>query len=404
MKLPTKSDLKNNILLPALILVYSASMLWVDAEFTFPVVLVCFVIVALRYRKIRVDYSDALIFFGMFTYQYVQDGLRSGLFYGAAMFAVYQLGKCAITKTGGRDEYGSFPVVIPAVVLFVIGLLNYTYVFRNPPEHRIYEWPDWRGHSVLRTIHEYFLVLIAALLVWFIIYTILKSKWGLIGIALSCTGIAISLFATGRMSTVVCICTMMLVGIGMFIEKGLFKKKWFLIIAAVFAAIIVAAYVCFLINVLGIRDLYEDSFLGRNGGILHNVRFELMYDGIIDIIAHPWGNNTEKLAYAAHDYSFAHNTWIDMGRRGGLLPLILTVGFTFSNVINMIFCWVKSKNINKYALIAGFIGMTLLNMVEPVFLSSPWIWSLEVYLAGLICGVCDSISEPEREIAVKCRV
>ncbi len=394
----------NNILFPLLVTAFSVAAVFKLTNKILIVELVILVVLMAAYKKLSIGYQDVLLFLSSFLCYFVTSGLRTGLLVAVCFFSAFQLGKMTI-QNGGTNEYGSYPVIVPATVLFIVGLINYSYLLRDPSiiqEHKD-RWPDWSGQVFTRTGHDSFLVFMAALLVYFILMLIRKKKWAIIGIIAAVAAFTLSFIGRGREPFIVSFCTMVVVLAGIFIEKGLYKKRAFRIALTAFGVIVVVLVVSFAANAFGLRDYYEGSFLSGGGGILHNDRFYMMYYAAVDAIAHPWGNNTDALMFGDEEYRFAHNSWIECARSGGLVSFVLMVTFTISNFIDMVYCWAKSRNVHKYALIAGFIGITLLCAVEPIYPGNNEFWSIEVYLAGLLCGACDKLQGAGKEIRVSFR-
>ncbi len=352
-------------------------------------------------RQIRLDIGDALLFSSMYIFKWIhEDSVGDAFLYALELVAVYQIGKLLaadfITEYGNGEQgdTGSliFPVMIVSFVMFVRGVLNYSYLWFYPSAVYAEEWPfwgDWGGDPVPRTQHEFFLVMMGSLLLIFVWLLFKKSKTaGIIGVLSSYAAVAFGISSKGRMTFFCAVGSLVLVLLLFVLEKKIYKHRIFLIATGIIVAAIAVFYILVKLDMFGLGQKYMDSMWSGSGGIVHNVRFSLMKQSFELLKDYPFGKCDVPLV--ENDWTvtpYAHNSWLDIGRRGGIIPFVLATLFSVTNIASLVYAWIKKKDIGIYALIASFTGVTLYNMFEAGIMAGYMIWNTEVLLGGLACGV-----------------
>jgi len=354
------------------------------------------------------DIGDVLIFLGMLSFQgFYEEWLWSAFPYAFETLLVYQIGKYFVTPCCGNLNSSNtddqvrpvvFVVLTLAVVLFVRGLLNFSYFLSNPIEGDIEGWEGWgtwSGDSTPRTQHEFYLVLIGSLLVIWLFFIIKEKRYvlGLLGLTASCAAIAMGLAVQGRMTFFCSAGAVASVIVLLFFERKLYLNRYTRIAGILLVLLAISTPALFHNNVAGLGELYESSGMSGSGGILHNVRFDMFRQSIRLLKDYPWGRCAIPLfEYGVRPNDYAHNSWLDIGRRGGIIPLVLTIAFTITNIYALIRAWIKKADQGIYVLVAGFVGITLYNSFEPGIMGDYAIWNTEVFLGGLAYGLYASTS------------
>ncbi len=345
----------------------------------------------IRKRLPRIDHGDFLVLFGIFLWKYYSGtSLASSLAYGVGFTLIYEAGK-EISRFYDNEGFAVDEMTVMAIASFhfVRGLIHYSFFLGEDLGEDAFElWPDITGIVIPRTQHEFFLVMIASLLGFFVLTLSGSIAKGIAGILISLSAIALGVYSNGRMTF---FCAAGACGIVMFaylIENKLYRKKLFRILFAGTGLIVACLAGLFASNTYGLYDIYHNSMWAGSGGIVHNTRFTLMADTIRMMKDYPFGGNNELLVeYDNTTTLYAHNSWLDIGKQSGIIPMILTMGFTISNCFSMVIVWVKNSDIKKYAVIAAFTGITLYNMFEPAILANPLYWTIEVFLGGILRGM-----------------
>lgn len=96
-------------------------------------------------------------------------------------------------------------------------------------------------------------------------------------------------------------------------------------------------------------------------------RFELWYQGIYLLLENPFGgfyNNTIG-------HSTFHNAWLDIGRVGGVIPVI---GLMVTNLYSIFIIFNTKFNVLIYLYFLILINLSVL--YEPLYDASPWVFSI----------------------------
>lgn len=391
-----------------IIIVFALSMTFITEMFLLymMIALVWSYLVILR-KKVTIGIGDALIFMAMLAYMWTWTyEFWEGVAFALKITSVYQVGKYlsepefygsgdAEHSLGSNTGKFAFVVIlILASVLLSLGLLNYSYILLHPEVMPTASWPSWLNPEIvdLKTHYEFYLIIWGSLLTfWLILFKQTKTAGAIVGAMISLFSVILGVYGLGRLTFGCTVGTMALVLALVLIDNKAYKNRWIWIVVGIFTLVAVALHMGIQFNVVGMGDLYADSNWSRGGGILHNVRFTIFRKAILLIIEHPFGHYDDLIWQW---YYAAHNSWLDIALRGGVISFILMVCFTVSNIVSMFMVWVKDKSVYRYALICAFIGMTLYNCFEtPVTFNSAtyMCWSVEVFLGGLVNGRSESL-------------
>lgn len=376
------------IVLLALVWAFNASFVYHGAiHFLLDVAVVMCLID--MFGAIKLDVTDLFLFLGVGFFFYNQDkDMANACITAGTVWLEYLVGK-KISREIFMDNRRIIPIAIGIVCVtsYIKGVLSYSWIYINSS---IYfnspagTFPMWGTEMILpRTQHEYFLIMMAVSLVFWVIY-LKENKLSIVGLLLSVMAVGISLYGLGRMST----CAMV-VSFVMVVVLYVFENKYKISIKKSIKTISMSL-IAFLILLLDKGRVYGLVTLrdwGEDGGILNNIRFKLWQEGLKLMMQHPLGSSDILLEpYEGRVEGYAHNTWIDIGRTGGVIPFVLMVIFTVIVCIRLVQIWKKEKCVEKYALIAVFIGMTLYCMFEPVLNANPYFFCGEVFLSGMVMG------------------
>ena len=104
-----------------------------------------------------------------------------------------------------------------------------------------------------------------------------------------------------------------------------------------------------------------------------------------DAWKYPFGGNRAVLY---KNKGYVHNTWLDIFRRGGIIPFISFGLFTLLSV-RTVFLYAKQSTIkseDRHALAFSMIGIAAMFFVEPVIEANPYIFYLPLVVIGLMNG------------------
>lgn len=120
--------------------------------------------------------------------------------------------------------------------------------------------------------------------------------------------------------------------------------------------------------------LYTDIITRVVDIVINSIRFDLWRAGIMSLIKYPLGGCNDCLI---RDYGqasmYAHNMWLDIGRNGGIISILLLLFFQISHikyVWKIINCSYFSDFLKSSLLILIFILM-INYFIDPIFEEAP---------------------------------
>lgn len=259
--------------------------------------------------------------------------------------------------------------IILAIVLgtFAYSLLNYYSLVVNGFYQGDYRgWSDfWTNYNWRATHHSYWGCFIAGVSGYGLYCCFAEKKWlkGILILAAIAVENYIQIAGDNRMVlcvTVVALAVSVLL-FCVFNMKNPKRVRNVLVIAAVCAVIIAAVIIT---NTFGIQDTgYYQRFVTRNGGILRNDRFQMIYEAIRMLPSHWKGGAT---MYAAGNF-WVHNYWLQVANVSGILPFafwMVVNAAMLLNVLKIIKSTVISNKV-KYLLIPMLASILGYLMMEP---------------------------------------
>lgn len=335
------------------------------------------------------DKETIFLFMGMFVYS-IGSQLNMGWLIKFTLLPVlfYDYGKSVI-MIQNREECEKrtrIVIIIVSLGLFAGSVLNavswYQYGFEGGRAWREF----WTGQTLPATQHVYWSLFIVALIFYGICYW---KKSCLINSILVLGGLWSVWFSLVTGSRII----VLIFGIVLFIniilycyfnwqderKRGYIKKG--LIGIIVLSVLLTAAY---MLNLGGIFDPIKKSYMWtRNGGILHNIRFQAQLTILKQLFVHPFGGRKIEA-----ELYYAHNVWLDMANSGGVLPFILILIYTILSVMGL-FKLLQNPDISqeiKYLLVSVYISLFLYFMVEPALDANLMCWVIWMLICGLVKG------------------
>ncbi|MCR4695293.1 MAG: hypothetical protein K5773_08250 [Pseudobutyrivibrio sp.] len=173
-------------------------------------------------------------------------------------------------------------------------------------------------------------------------------------------------------------------------------KKVYKILIPVGTAIIFFALI-FGFNIFHIRDLYENSFLSRNGGIFNNIRFKWEREGYYNLFTIQKGVWNVQ----SHPQGKTHNTWLEYGRNYDVIFYIFLMFFVVFSLIKSLLYFFKRKE--KKTVMYYAFGMQLCYFlyfyVERMgFPEKDWI-IIYIFVSGIAAGISHAKSIGEINVA-----
>lgn len=218
------------------------------------------------------------------------------------------------------------------IIILVICLGTFFYSILN---HTVYLqegfllggriWNDfWTHQPVYATEFSYWGVFIVGLL-GYGIYCMHKRKW-IQGITICLCVIIenyIHIIVGNRMVLMV---TIVVAGINVLLYVFLNRKNRNKVRKVLYGAISILAIAVSIMafNIGGIRNsTYMEQFFHRDGGILKNVRFQMIWEAILMLPSHWKGGGTMHAA----GFNMVHNYWLQVANDTGIFPFVFWMAF-----------------------------------------------------------------------------
>lgn len=164
------------------------------------------------------------------------------------------------------------------------------------------------------------------------------------------------------------------------------KELHFLIGLVTVAAVAVLVFmIAFKLNVGGLYDKYENSYLSGSGGIIKNVRFRAIAEAIVLLSQNHLGGFTGTVLKGGR----SHNMWLEYARQYGLVPFASLYAFKLVTVIYAIRLIIH-RHVGKkirYILLPAFVCVNLYYTMEPNGHAYRNFWLFGLFLCGIISGI-----------------
>lgn len=332
-------------------------------------------------KKLRVNFGLCLLTVTMFSHCIIKFGWRAvAIMMPYIPVLIYVLA----TYLAAEIKKDQNPQIRLTQVLYsmafghaVYGILNAYMYFSGTGIEGTRYWVDfWTKQMTPGTQLTVYCMTILAMLFPSILYFYRRKVSALLTVLLSLFFVYFSLAARSRTT----ILAFVLVFCGQAVlyailereqlMKNVTKKK-----VGIFAACIAAA-------ILVLTILLKDSAvvvefiekLGKDGGILHNVRFTAQREALQQLFDHPMGGNQMQLSLR-----MVHNTWLDMANGTGLIPFFAFAAYTVWTLYELIrFLRKKGVDTEGKLMIAGiYVSFFLYYTVEPaldasIHFMTPW--------------------------------
>lgn len=227
---------------------------------------------------------------------------------------------------------------------FIYSVLNHLMYVQEGflPDGRI--WNEYWTHSErFATEFSYWGVFIVGLL-GYGLYCLSKRKWIQGSIICVLIGVenGIQIMVDNRMVLMVTVVVAFVSAfLYIYFNKNNMKKLKIFLISAVI--MIVALLLILVFNIGGIRDTqFFIHFTTRDGGILKNIRFQMIWEAVCMLPSHWKGGGT---MYPA-GLNCVHNYWLQVANDTGIITFALWMIFNISMIISLIKC-VRSPKISN---------------------------------------------------------
>ena len=240
----------------------------------------------------------------------------------------------------------------------------------------------WTGGWTTATLQGTFFTLICSLL-FYSIY-IVESRFKKVCLIFSILFCIYSTLQIASRTILIIIFITLIVNVMLYVYLNQTKYKRLLNIFLKMLLIISIIIICYNINFLKIKDIYEQSeFYNRvnseyQTNLQEDPRFEMYRTVIKEMFNYPMGG--KKIS----GINYAHNLWLDIANVVGIIPFFLIVLYSIMTLLT-IAKFIKNKYIRekkKYLVISLYSSMTINFMVEPILEGVPYMFIIMCILNG----------------------
>lgn len=370
--------------------IVSACLFGIPMQYTMVILAIDSLLLIIATRKILVDLPSLFLLAGMYIHSQVYEDPALHPCVTLIPFLLYCVGKGLILlecDVKARVK-ARLLILAMAIGLFINSLLNAMeyYLWGSEGRRRWTEfWSQW---NIPATQHVFWQLLIVGLTFYFFCY-IKKYK---ISHSLLILGSVFSLWfslTTGSRLLLMVFLVVLLINVLLFFylnwNKDFIKKYLWVILSIIIIATIAIAIIWFT-DLGGIRTYFQNSFWSRDGGILHNIRFQAQIDAIRQLFKYPSGGRQMILPSTLY---FVHNVWLDMANASGIYSFSFIVIYTIFTFVDL-FRLITNRRIDaefKYLLMSAYFSFWLYYMVETALDAHLMLWAVWMLVCGIIQGV-----------------
>lgn len=301
----------------------------------------------------------------------------------------YLLGKAVVGAAKDCDKRCLSAYACLAAGMFLQGIVDYAYGFKQMAEwgYLSSAWAQfWTGEYEVRIAYEFELNLTISL-IGVAIYIYKKNK--ALSIFLLFANIFIQLCAyltNGRQTVIYMGLSLVIVAaLNLYdkrLELGSFEKRLYTLLAIMIAAVAVVAIAFYKFHFWGLIEIDEESKWLRDGGIIHNIRFEADAEILQLLRDNPLGGFYGTILGGGQ----SHNMWTEYAREWGIVPFVLLVIFSCLTVVDALRL-AFSRKVNllvKYTLFSSFVCINLYYFMEPNAHAHRNFWLFGLFISGMI--------------------
>lgn len=175
------------------------------------------------------------------------------------------------------------------------------------------------------------------------------------------------------------------------IKAAIMKRKRLFIAICVCAAVVLLLFIIVDNPVMSVLK----TKLGRDGGVFGSDRFVAQRLALEQLFVYPMGGS--KMEFGRITY--AHNTWLDMANRAGLIPFFAFTAYTFWTIYEMI-VWLTKTEIStrRKLMVAGVYGAFFLyytverGIDNSMHFMTPWF-----FINGMVHGELSILKEKAKQ-------
>lgn len=359
---------------------------------------ICLVLLV-KQKKFRLDIGTCLLIITISSYFIIRYGIDEafvmGLPYvGVLMYVLANYLSCE-AKTKENSERLLFIIFFAVVLGYTIhGFLNsYMYLAGYRTEARRHWYDFWLNVYLPATEQVIYFLPILSMVFPAIIYFRKNKVLNIFILLSSAFFVYISWISDSRMSIFIFpLVFAAQVVLYIILEwdkvKATIMKRKRLFIAI--CVCVVVALLLFVVIDNPVMSVLKEK-LGRDGGVFGSDRFVAQRLALEQLFVYPMGGSQMDFGRI----TYAHNTWLDMANRAGLIPFFAFTAYTFWTIYEMI-VWLTKKEIStkRKLMVAGVYGAFFLyytverGIDNSMHFMTPWF-----FINGMVHGELSIIKE-----------
>lgn len=319
-------------------------------------------------QKMELDIALLFLFQAMFVMSLKDDMAmqRYDVCYGWLFVSAYLLGKMLVgnddKKASKRFVIGYYALGLGLITTGLVDVIyNHTIGYYSTEFFR----SIWTGETTARTVYELFGLLIVASGSYLLLEIKNNKCLAILGLCLAVAYVILMVVHEGRYSLFIAVLLVPMTFCIYMYENwesiSVTKKRRIVTVLLCLLSVVILSLLMFILNIFGLKDIYHKSYLS-DGGILHNIRFQLAAQAILNIPGHWQGGYSDGLIFNAH------NSWLEFGNKYGVIVYVLLSCFRFIVILDAIKLLIKKNTIGniKYLIIPGFLFVNIYFSMEPV--------------------------------------
>lgn len=334
--------------------------------------------IKIKFEKEFIVLSICFVFYFFIYSSYFPVGLESISLFLVGPSAAYFIGYHLISIYNKKNIN---LLLVMGWGLFIHGMLNMMKYFERGMKGRIV--PDiWTGASISATLQGTFFTIICSLL----FYNLFINKRRLYKY-ISIIAIIFCIYSTIQTAsrTILIIIGIIFI-LNLILYMYLNKNKIISVLKMILCTLLIglAVFLSITYNVFGIVDIYEKSPLyervnsKQQTELDEDPRLEMYQKVLNGMLEYPMGGDKIE------GVTYAHNLWLDVSKKVGIIPFSLLLLYTIMTLITIIKT-IRCKLIidsDKYIMFSIYMGLTLNFMVEPILEGVPYLFIIMCIING----------------------
>lgn len=359
---------------------------------------ICLVLL-IKQEKLRLDVGTILLSVTIVSYFFIRYGFENAIvlglpYVGILMYVLANYLSCEL-KTKEESEKLLFIIFFAVVLGYTIhGILNsYMYLAGYRTEGRRHWYDFWMNIYLPATEQVIYFLPVLSLIFPAIVYFRKNRLLNIFVMLSSLFFVYISWISDSRMSIFIfplvfgAQCILYILIEWKKVKNYILERKT---VFAVLAILFIVGVLMFVLTDNPIMNVLKTK-LGRDGGVFGSERFVAQKLALTQLFVYPMGGSQMDFGRI----SYAHNTWLDMANRAGLVPFFAFSAYTFWTVYEMI-VWLTKKEIStrRKLTVAGVYGAFFLyytverGIDNSMHFMTPWF-----FVNGMVHGELSAIKE-----------